>query len=125
MSIESLPEQERPAVAQARNKSSELMPRVSLRNRLRGPGPDLPNEESDALRLSQRVRIDTELASEVLVEREKPRRRARLRPPRLMQSTQLASEGVLEWDEWGAGNGHLLRVESAHRGLAVSRFISG
>jgi hypothetical protein len=123
--IKDFSEQERAPVAQAWHESSELVSRIGLGDRRNRPGASTSDEECNSLRLSQRLRIDSELARKLLVEREQTRCGSRRGLPRLVKAGQLASERILECDQWGTGNRHLPRVGIANRGLSASRFTWG
>ena len=65
--IDHLAEQQRAAVPEAGGVHAELMAGVGLRDR-RNPLRDLPDQQGDARRLSQRRRIDAHLDRQLLIE---------------------------------------------------------
>jgi hypothetical protein len=65
--VDHLAEQQRAAVPEARGVHAELMAGVGLRDR-RNPLGDLPHQQGDARRLSQRRRIDAQLDRQLLIE---------------------------------------------------------
>ena len=107
--IDHLAEQQRAAVPEAGGVHAELMAGVGLRDR-RNPLGDLPHQQGNARRLSQRRRVDAQIGRQLLVEW----RRLRGRAPRPLSTRpgkagHRASIGVFE-PEHIRRDGHAFEV---------------
>jgi hypothetical protein len=107
--VDDLAEQQRPPVAEARRVPAELVTGVGLRDRRRAIGHGVPDQDVDPVLRAERVRVEAQLAGELLVEREQPRRRHGRPLPRDVEPLEPAHEGVVEGERRPGDDTHVKR----------------
>ena len=81
ITVDELPEQQRPAVAEAAGEAAELVPGVGLGDCGRALGQAVAGEGGDARRAAQHLHVETELNRQGLVQHHEPRVRQWRRAP--------------------------------------------
>ena len=117
--VEHLTQQERPPVAEAGRIAAELVAGVGLRHRRRSVGRRVADEERHPVGCSQRIGIHTQLGRQLLVERQQPGRGRDRRLPRLVQTAQVANEGVVELEQGSDRDAHSLQANGRRRGAST------
>ena len=94
--VDDLADQQRPSIAESRRVTTELVPRVRLRH---GPGTVrnlVADQHRNTARGAQRVSVEAQFVSKLLVQYQQVRRRRGRSLPRLVQTLQLIDKRVLE-----------------------------